>query len=285
MAKGKAQLRRVRRLGKLTPEINQQLSGQAQLGQGYFMNAVQPEFNMMQNLARNYRQDMLSPFTATTQGQGFLNAIEQQSEQQRESLQNQASLLGLSDESVLAGQQNIAKSEGDRMNALIQMGESSKENARRGFGNVIANMLGVRQKGYLTGLGQAQGAMNLGRGIQQQAGQMAQGILSSFMQGAEGVATAVASGGASVVGPAAASSGGGGAPSDIRLKKNITKVGRSNKGHNIYTFEYIDKEKFGHGLYKGVMAQELESNSVEMYDDGYYRVNYDTIDVNFERIK
>lgn len=276
MAKGRAQLRRVKRLGKLMPEINLQLTGQAQLGQDYFMNAVQPEFNMMQNLARNYRQDMLSPFTATTQGQGFLNAIEQQSEQQRQSLQNQASLLGLSDESVLAGQQNIAKSEGDRMNALIQMGESSKENARRGFGNVIANMLGVRQKGYLTGLGQAQGAMNIGRGIQTQAGEMAQGIFSSVMSGAEGIAAAAAAGG-----------GGGGAAagSDIRLKKNITKVGRSNKGHNIYTFEYIDKEKFGHGLYKGVMAQELESDSVEMYDDGYYRVNYDTIDVNFERIK
>lgn len=273
MAKGKAQLRRVRRLGKLMPEINLQLTGQARAGQDYFMNAVQPEFNMMQNLARNYRQDMLSPFTATTQGQGFLNAIEQQSEQQRQSLQNQASLLGLSDESVLAGQQNIAKSEGDRMNALIQMGESSRENARRGFGNVIANMLGVRQKGYLTGLGQAQGAMNIGRGIQTQAGEMAQGIFSSVMSGAEGIAAAAAAG------------GGGTGGSDIRLKKNITKVGRSNKGHNIYTFEYIDKEKFGHGLYKGVMAQELESDSVEMYDDGYYRVNYDTIDVNFERIK
>ena len=72
--------------------------------------------------------------------------------------------------------------------------------------------------------------------------------------------------------------------SDIRLKKNITKVGRSKEGHNVYTFEYIDKEKFGHGLYKGVMAQELESHSVRIDSDGYYRVNYDTIDVNFERI-
>ena len=74
------------------------------------------------------------------------------------------------------------------------------------------------------------------------------------------------------------------AGSDIRLKKNITKVGRSKEGHNVYTFEYIDKEKFGHGLYKGVMAQELESHSVRIDSDGYYRVNYDTIDVNFERI-
>ena len=269
MAKGKAQLRRVRKLGKLLPALNQQLSSQAGLAQGYFMNAIQPEFNMMQNLARNYQTDMFSPFTATTQGQGFLNTIEQQSEQARQSLADRASLLGMSDESVLAGQQNIAKSEGDRMNALVQMGESSKENARRGFGNIIANMLNQRRTGYLTGLNQSQGAMNTARGIQQQAGEMAQGVVSSLMQGAETAVSAFGKGGGS----------------DIRLKKNITKVGRSNEGHNIYTFEYIDKEKFGHGLYKGVMAQELESDSVEMYDDGYYRVNYDTIDVNFERIK
>tara|TARA_B100000287_G_scaffold74613_3_gene66473 strand:- start:7115 stop:7915 length:801 start_codon:yes stop_codon:yes gene_type:complete len=266
MAKGKAQLRRVRKLGKLLPALNQQLSSQAGLAQGYFMNAIQPEFNMMQNLARNYQTDMLSPFTATTQGQGFLNTIEQQSEQARQGLADRASLLGMSDESVLAGQQNIAKSEGDRMNALMQMGESSKENARRGFGNIIANMLNQRRTGYVTGLNQSQGAMNTARGIQQQAGEMAQGVVQSVMQGAETAVTAFGK-------------------SDIRLKKNITKVGKSNKGHNIYTFEYIDKEKFGHGLYKGVMAQELESHSVRRDSDGYYSVNYDTIDVNFERIK
>lgn len=198
MAKGKAQLRRVRKLGKLVPEINQQLFGQAQLGQDRYMNAIQPEFLQLQNLARNYREDMLSPFTSTTQGQGFLNAIEQQSEQARENLQNQASLLGMSDESVLAGQQNISKSEGDRMQSLMQLGEQSRENARRGYGNIIGNLLAQRSQGFNVGLTAGQNAMNLGRGIQQQAGQMAQGILGSFMQGAEGIATAVATGGASL---------------------------------------------------------------------------------------
>ena len=192
MAKGKAQLRRIRKLGKLVPEINQQIFDQAKLGQDSYMSAIQPEFQQLQGLADVFRSEMTGPYTDTLQGQGFLNAIEQQSDQARESLQNQASLLGMSDESVLAGQQNISKSEGDRMQSLMQLGEQSRENARRGFGNVLNNLLGQRSAGFNVGYTSSQNAMNFGRGIQQQAGNMAKGILSSFMQGAEGIATAVA---------------------------------------------------------------------------------------------
>ena len=192
MAKGKAQLRRIRKLGKLVPEINQQIFDQAKLGQDSYMSAIQPEFQQLQGLADVFRSEMTRPYTDTLQGQGFLNAIEQQSDQARESLQNQASLLGMSDESVLAGQQNISKSEGDRMRSLMQLGEQSRVNARRGFGNVLNNLLGQRSAGFNVGYTSSQNAMNFGRGIQQQAGNMAKGILSSFMQGAEGIATAVA---------------------------------------------------------------------------------------------
>ena len=192
MAKGRAQLRRIRKLGKLVPEINQQIFDQAKLGQDSYMSAIQPEFQQLQGLADVFRSEMTGPYTDTLQGQGFLNAIEQQSDQARESLQNQASLLGMSDESVLAGQQNISKSEGDRMQSLMQLGEQSRENARRGFGNVLNNLLGQRSAGFNVGYTSSQNAMNFGRGIQQQAGNMAKGILSSFMQGAEGIATAVA---------------------------------------------------------------------------------------------
>ena len=192
MAKGKAQLRRIRKLGKLVPEINQQIFDQAKLGQDSYMSAIQPEFQQLQGLADVFRSEMTGPYTDTLQGQGFLNAIEQQSDQARESLQNQASLLGMSDESVLAGQQNISKSEGDRMRSLMQLGEQSRVNARRGFGNVLNNLLGQRSAGFNVGYTSSQNAMNFGRGIQQQAGNMAKGILSSFMQGAEGIATAVA---------------------------------------------------------------------------------------------
>lgn len=197
MAKGRAQLRRIRKLGKLVPEINQQIFDQAKLGQDSYMSAIQPEFQQLQGLADVFRSEMTGPYTDTLQGQGFLNTIEQQSDQARESLQNQASLLGMSDESVLAGQQNISKSEGDRMRSLMELGEQSRVNARRGFGNVLNNLLGQRSAGFNVGYTSSQNAMNFGRGIQQQAGNMAVGILNSFMQGAEGIAKAVATKGTS----------------------------------------------------------------------------------------
>ena len=72
------------------------------------------------------------------------------------------------------------------------------------------------------------------------------------------------------------------ANSDVELKENISLVGHSKSNINIYEFEYIDK-KYGEGRYKGVMAQEVpEATSVDA--DGYLVVNYDKIDVDFERI-
>tara|TARA_R100001591_G_scaffold113559_1_gene126937 strand:+ start:359 stop:964 length:606 start_codon:yes stop_codon:yes gene_type:complete len=190
MAKGKAQERRLKRLSNLGNIANQNLFNLAQQGANQYMSTIQPEFQQLQGLADVFRSEMNTPFSQTTQGQGFLNAIEQQSQQARENLQDQASLLGLSDESILAGQQNISKSEGDRMQSLMQLGEQSRVNARRGFGNVINNLIGQRSAGLNLGLAQAQGSLGLARGIQQQAGQMAQGILGSLVSGASSAASA-----------------------------------------------------------------------------------------------
>ena len=70
--------------------------------------------------------------------------------------------------------------------------------------------------------------------------------------------------------------------SDIRLKENIELVGVSPKGVNIYEFDYKNKS-FGYGRYRGVMAQEVP-NAREIGQDGFYRVDYTKVDVNFERI-
>ena len=73
--------------------------------------------------------------------------------------------------------------------------------------------------------------------------------------------------------------------SDKRLKKNIDLVGKSPKGHNIYEFEYKDKN-LGPDRYRGVMAQEVPFASMSD-SDGYLFVNYShpDLDVQFERIK
>ena len=68
--------------------------------------------------------------------------------------------------------------------------------------------------------------------------------------------------------------------SDRRLKENISKIGESPSGLNIYNFNYIGQE----GTYEGVMSDEIPSRAVTVDSDGYDRVDYSQIDVNFRRI-
>ena len=71
--------------------------------------------------------------------------------------------------------------------------------------------------------------------------------------------------------------------SDQRLKNNIVKVGQSESGINIYEFNYKNESQ----RYTGVMAQELldsHPEAVSVGEDGFYRVNYDLIDVNMQPV-
>jgi len=75
-----------------------------------------------------------------------------------------------------------------------------------------------------------------------------------------------------------------GVGSDRKLKKNITKIGESPSGLNIYTFEYIDQAKFGEGVFQGVMSDEVPQNAVVKGSDGFDRVNYSLLDIEFKKI-
>ena len=67
--------------------------------------------------------------------------------------------------------------------------------------------------------------------------------------------------------------------SDIRLKTDIELTGKSPAGVNIYSFKYKGDDK----TYEGVMAQEVPWASIKG-DDGYYRVDYSKVDVEFKRL-
>jgi hypothetical protein len=67
--------------------------------------------------------------------------------------------------------------------------------------------------------------------------------------------------------------------SDKRLKKNLKKVGKSPSGINVYQFNYKGLE----GTYRGVISDDVPWAS-ERSSNGYDMVDYDKIDVNFERI-
>ena len=72
-------------------------------------------------------------------------------------------------------------------------------------------------------------------------------------------------------------------PSDVRLKDNIKKIGRSIEGHNIYRFRYNNSTQ----EYIGVMAQEVQRKkpqAVAKLDNDTYMVDYSQIDVEFREV-
>ena len=67
--------------------------------------------------------------------------------------------------------------------------------------------------------------------------------------------------------------------SDERLKENIKPIGKSENGHNLYTWDWNDKAKeLGvNDPTIGVLAQEVKKYMPEAViedENGYYRVNY-----------
>jgi len=71
--------------------------------------------------------------------------------------------------------------------------------------------------------------------------------------------------------------------SDRRLKKNIQLIGHSLSGLRIYAFEYINKA-FGEGIWQGVMSDEIPKDAIIKHKDGYDRVDYSQLDVEFKQI-
>ena len=75
----------------------------------------------------------------------------------------------------------------------------------------------------------------------------------------------------------------GNAFSDVRLKEKIERTGASASGIPIYEFNYIGSND----RYSGAMAQdllEINPNAVTMDTSGYYKVNYNNIDVDMHLI-
>ena len=71
--------------------------------------------------------------------------------------------------------------------------------------------------------------------------------------------------------------------SDRELKKNIELIGKSPSGLKIYTFEYLDN-KYGEGVFQGVMSDEIPQSAVMKNEDGYDMVDYSKLDVEFKNI-
>ena len=71
---------------------------------------------------------------------------------------------------------------------------------------------------------------------------------------------------------------------DRRLLTNISTVGTSENGVNIYNFEYKNCN-YGCGLFQGAIADEVTDAVIGVNEDGYSMINYDMIDVEFKQIE
>jgi hypothetical protein len=70
--------------------------------------------------------------------------------------------------------------------------------------------------------------------------------------------------------------------SDIRLKTDICQIGTTKHDLPLYTFRYIGSDD----EYEGVMAQDVLKvmpTAVSIGEDGYYRVNYKMLGIEFRR--
>ena len=72
--------------------------------------------------------------------------------------------------------------------------------------------------------------------------------------------------------------------SDRKLKNNIKLISKSKSGLNIYSFNYKDDKTWGNKTYQGVMSDEIPTNAVIKHEDGFDRVDYSKIDVEFKSI-
>jgi hypothetical protein len=84
--------------------------------------------------------------------------------------------------------------------------------------------------------------------------------------------------------PAVAAAGGEGIDfSDIRLKDDVVRIGRTVHGLPLYRFRY----KGGSDSFAGVMAQDVLGvmpEAVSVGADGFYRVNYARLGISLRRL-
>lgn len=73
------------------------------------------------------------------------------------------------------------------------------------------------------------------------------------------------------------------APSDIRLKTDIERIGIAANGLPIYDFKYIGSDE----VYRGVMAQDVLAvfpEAVSIMPNGYLGVRYDMLGLEMTRV-
>jgi hypothetical protein len=215
------------------------------------VNQQQAEFQ--RNMFQQQQANTLQSLSAAAGGSGIAGLAQAMANQSQIAAQKASASIGLQESKI----NMLQAQEASRLQQLERAGEAQAE-AQRLAGAEVSRGLDYRKTGTLLGMSQQR--------------------LAAANQ-------AIAQANAAVSGGVGELIGGVGmmvAASDIKLKKNITKIGVSNSGLNIYSFEYKNPIH-GEGLFQGVMSNEIPQEAVTSIN-GYDMVNYSMIDVEFKRI-
>jgi len=173
---------------------------------------------------------------------------------------------------------------GSGIAALAQSMANTGQLAAQKSGAMIGDQEAANQKASATDAARVQDAKIAGAGASRDLQYQKTSNLMGMASAEADAAGAAKNAAAQAKGQAVAGIGSSimGAASDRKLKKNISKIGKSASGLNIYSFEYKNPIH-GEGLFQGVMSDEVPEEAV-MPMDGYNAVNYNMLDVEFKQI-
>jgi hypothetical protein len=234
----------------LYADFENQFTGMENVYEDLTVNRQQAEFE--RDMFRQQQANIMQGFSAAAGGSGIAGLAQ--------ALANQGQIASRQASATIGQQERqnelLKAREASRLQQLERTGEARAE-AMRLAGAERARGLDYRQTGIKLGMSQQRLAQaNIARAQAQQALYGGIGSLAGTIAMA--------------------------AISDRRLKKNISLIGKSPSGLNIYSFEYINPIH-GQGLFQGVMSDEIPFNAV-ISGNNYDMVDYNMIDVEFKRI-
>ena len=243
------------------------------------VNQQQAQFEAQQG--QQQRANIMQNLKGSAGGSGVAGLAQAMANQGQLATQKASASIGQQEQRnqqmKAQGAQTVQSMEATR-EQLIASGEGAADMTRRG-GEATLQNLEIGRQSTLLGVSMGESAGANAAAMQAQQNQVAQGAAEANMYGQMagahyGTAAAAMQGLGSL---------GAGQVSDRKLKKNINLIGKSPSGLNIYSFEYKNLQ-FGKGLFQGVMSDELPLEAVEKHHDGYDRVNYNMLDVEFKQI-
>lgn len=217
------------------------------------------------NLAAN-QQNVFEDLTVNTQAADFA------AQQQQQAISNtMGKMQGAAGGSGIAA---LAQAMAGQQSQNLQQASSS-----------IAQQEGANQMAAARGAQQVQAAKLAGAGASREAeSSKVSSILSTAQDRKSAADQARADAQESIMsGIGEMGAAAGSMMSDRRLKHDIKFLRYSPSGLKIYTFKY-NNVKFGNGMFEGVMSDEIPEHAVIQHQDGYDRVDYSKIDVEFKQI-